>query len=80
MRTRIDPHNQDDVIWLQRALTALLYTPYPVFIGQVDPLTIKALRVYQLENGLTVTTRDIIDDNTVQHIQDQLEKRGLTIS
>jgi peptidoglycan hydrolase-like protein with peptidoglycan-binding domain len=77
MRTQIDLKNEDEVIWLQRVLSRL--SPYVIVrIGVLDPLTEKALRQHQRKHALPVTGR--ADEVTLQHIQQQLEKRGLTIS
>jgi hypothetical protein len=72
MYTHIDPKDRDAVVWLQLALSRLLPFPRMVRIGELDPLTEKALRIYQREHSLPITGKT--DEATLQMIQQQLEQ------
>jgi len=66
MYTQIDKNDPEQVAWLQTALTKLLASPPPMYIGTFDPLVQKALRIYQSTNGLPITGEP--DAATLQHI------------
>jgi hypothetical protein len=73
--TRIDPQDRDAVLWLQLALAKLMPGPaIMVHIGQLGPMTEKALRLYQLEHKLPLTGQP--DQLTLEHIQRALESQS----
>lgn len=85
MHTRIAPGDEAAVIWLQRALNRLLPWPRPFVVGQLDELTVKGIQAYQNKYGLPVTERSLlqgreVSEELLQHIQQQLRARNLTIS
>jgi hypothetical protein len=74
--THIDPQDRDAVLWLQLALARLMPGPAAmVHIGQLGPMTEKALRLYQLGHKLPLTGKP--DAATLQHIRAQLGERKL---
>lgn len=76
---RIDPQDRDAILWLQLALAELMPGPAAiVHIGKLGGLTEKSIRLYQLGNKLPLTGKP--DELTLQHINSELEKRGLTVS
>lgn len=79
MYTRINPDDQEAVIWLQRVLAKLLGSMGSfVEIGRLNAPTNKNIRLYQQKFGLRINGE--ADEATLQHIKQQLEERGLTIS
>jgi hypothetical protein len=70
MRTKINPDNRDDVLWLQMALADVLPGASWLEIGKIGPLTEKMLRLYQHSRGLLIT--GTADETTLAKIQQEL--------
>jgi lysozyme family protein len=73
---RLNPDDPQHVLWLQRALAKLRHGQISDF-GVVGPLTVKALRMFQISHSLPVTGAP--DELTLQKINQELQERGITI-